>query len=116
MSWDQLVSGVELSFDSSLTIPPLFEMALDVPAPPPVSDVARTTFDAVVSAYSGVVTPGMTVAAGAGSRGLTHRVTLLQSTIEALRSLGAEPFVVPAMGSHGGATAGGQIAMLSSLG
>ena len=58
----------------------------------------------------------MTVAVGAGSRGLTGRVELLRGTITALRELGAEPFVVPAMGSHGGATAEGQQAMLAALG
>jgi hypothetical protein len=58
----------------------------------------------------------MTIAVGAGSRGLTGRVEMLRGTITALRELGAEPFVVPAMGSHGGATAPGQIHMLESLG
>ena len=116
MSWEQLVAGVELPFDSSLTIPPLFELALDVPAPPVVRDVAQTAFDAVVAAYRDVVTPGMTIAVGAGSRGLTEKVALVRSTVAALRSLGGEPFVVPAMGSHGGATADGQRAMLGSLG
>jgi hypothetical protein len=58
----------------------------------------------------------MTVAVGGGSRGLTDRVALLRGVIGGLRSLGAEPFVVPAMGSHGGATAAGQRAMLESLG
>ena len=41
---------------------------------------------------------------------------MLRGTINALRELGAEPFVVPAMGSHGGATAPGQMHMLESLG
>ena len=62
------------------------------------------------------VTPGMTVAVGAGSRGLTDRVGLLRGTIDGLRRLGAEPFVVPAMGSHGGATAEGQREVLASYG
>jgi hypothetical protein len=58
----------------------------------------------------------MTVAVGGGSRGLTDRVGLLRGTIAGLRQLGAEPFVVPAMGSHGGATADGQKHMLEHLG
>jgi hypothetical protein len=116
MSWEQLMAGVELPFDPSLTVPPLFELALDVPNPPAVEDPASVTFDAVVAAYRDVVTPGMTIAVGAGSRGLTHKVALIRSTVAALRTLGAEPFVVPAMGSHGGATADGQRSMLASLG
>ena len=58
----------------------------------------------------------MTVAVGAGSRGLTGRVELLQGAVRGLRELGAEPFVVPAMGSHGGGTADGQRDMLHHLG
>ena len=58
----------------------------------------------------------MTVAVGAGSRGLTAASSCSGGTIAALRRLGAEPFVVPAMGSHGGATADGQQAMLAALG
>ncbi len=41
---------------------------------------------------------------------------MLRGTITALRELGAEPFVVPAMGSHGGATAEGQLHLLAELG
>jgi hypothetical protein len=66
--------------------------------------------------FADVVTAGMTVAVGAGSRGLTDRVALLRGTIAGLRDLGAAPFVVPAMGSHGGATAEGQVATMAKLG
>ena len=58
----------------------------------------------------------MTVAVGAGSRGLTDASSCCAAPIGGLRDLGAEPFVVPAMGSHGGATAEGQRAMLEPLG
>ena len=57
----------------------------------------------------------MTVAVGAGSRGLVDRVGIAARRDQrACATLGAEPFVVPAMGSHGGATAEGQRAMLES--
>ena len=56
------------------------------------------------------------MAVGAGSRGLTRHVELLRGTVEGLRAVGAEPFVVPAMGSHGGGTAEGQLATLAGLG
>ena len=70
----------------------------------------------LVTSLTGSVTTGMTVAVGGGSRGLTDRVGLMRGTILGLRDLGADPFVVPAMGSHGGATAEGQREMLESLG
>src|SRR6188508_596542 len=116
MSWEQLSVGVELPFADDLTIPELHEYALDVPSPPAVVDIEQAAHDAALNTFSSAVSPGMTVAVGAGSRGLTGRVELLRGTLGALRELGAQPFVVPAMGSHGGATAPGQMHMLESLG
>jgi hypothetical protein len=89
---------------------------LATPRPDPIADVEATAHAQVVQALGAHVTPGMTVAVGGGSRGLTDRVGLMRGTISGLRDLGAEPFVVPAMGSHGGATAEGQRAMLETLG
>ena len=116
MNWDQLVQGVELPFHPDLKVPALTEVRLPVPLPDPVADVAATAHADVVSRLAGSVTPGMTVAVGGGSRGLTDRVALLRGAISGLRALGAEPFLVPAMGSHGGAKAEGQRKMLESLG
>ena len=62
------------------------------------------------------VRPGMRIAITAGSRGIDHIADYLRFIGECLRSQGAEPFVVPAMGSHGGATASGQILVLKELG
>jgi hypothetical protein len=81
---------------------------------PQVADVARATRDALAPLRDRV-REGMTVALTAGSRGIHDKPEVLRATGEWLRSLGAEPFVVPAMGSHGGATAEGQVEMLRSL-
>ncbi|MCL6599776.1 MAG: lactate racemase domain-containing protein [Alicyclobacillus macrosporangiidus] len=62
------------------------------------------------------VWPGMRVAITAGSRGIANIPLILQSVVRTLKQLGAEPFIVPAMGSHGGATAEGQREVLESLG
>jgi hypothetical protein len=62
------------------------------------------------------VRPGMSIALTAGSRGIHDKAAVVRATGEWLRSVGAEPFVVPAMGSHGGATAQGQRQMLADLG
>ena len=116
VKWDQLVQGVELPFHPDLKVPALSEVLLPVPRPEPIADVEQSAHATVVARLAGDVTPGMTVAVGGGSRGLTDRVPLLRGVISGLRALGAEPFVVPAMGSHGGAKAEGQRAMLESLG
>lgn len=62
------------------------------------------------------IQPGMRVAVGAGSRGVTNLPVIVRTVVEEIRTLGAQPFVFPAMGSHGGATAPGQLEMLASLG
>ncbi len=62
------------------------------------------------------VRPGMRVAVTAGSRGINGIPTILRTVVGELTRLGAEPFLVPTMGSHGGATAEGQLAVLHSLG
>src|SRR5262245_60296514 len=59
---------------------------------------------------------GDRVAVGVGSRGIANVAKLARATIETLRDLGAQPFVVAAMGSHGGATAEGQRQLLAGYG
>jgi len=58
--------------------------------------------------------PGMKVAVGCGSRGLANYLPIAKATVDALKELGVKPFVVAAMGSHGGATAEGQRELLAS--
>ncbi|MBN2432171.1 MAG: DUF2088 domain-containing protein [Acidobacteria bacterium] len=60
--------------------------------------------------------PGARVAVAVGSRGIHAIDRQVRIIIDSLRDAGAEPFLVPAMGSHGGATADGQAAVLASLG
>ena len=116
VGWEQLHAGVVLPIEPSITVPRLTRVELPVPDPPAVADVEAAAREEVVRALAAAVEHGMTVAVGAGSRGLTARVELLRGAIAGLRDLGAAPFVVPAMGSHGGATAEGQLATLAKLG
>lgn len=62
------------------------------------------------------VKPGMEIAIAVGSRGLDRIVELTAVTVKALKEAGAKPFIVPSMGSHGGATAEGQREVLAHLG
>jgi hypothetical protein len=62
------------------------------------------------------VRPGHTVALTAGSRGIANIPLILRATADFLKKLGARPFLVPAMGSHGGGTAEGQRQILESYG
>ena len=59
---------------------------------------------------------GMTVAVGAGSRGIANYDVIVKTVCQELKRLGANVFIVPAMGSHGGATAEGQLDVLAHYG
>ena len=116
MGFATIETGVHLPFPPEVTVPDLVTVELPHHEPPAITGVAAAVEAAVVGRFAGTVAPGMTIALGAGSRGLTARVEMLQGAVRGFRKLGAEPFVVPAMGSHGGATAEGQLEVLSGYG
>ena len=62
------------------------------------------------------VRPGQPVAVAAGSRGIANIDTIMRAVVDAVRDVGGDPFVFPAMGSHGGATPEGQAAVLEHYG
>lgn len=62
------------------------------------------------------IKPGMEIAVAVGSRGLDRLVELTATTVKFLKEKGAKPFIVPSMGSHGGATGEGQREVLKHLG
>ncbi len=62
------------------------------------------------------VKKGERIGLTAGSRGIKDKPRVLKTIVDRLKDLGASPFVVPCMGSHGGATGEGQIEVLESLG
>jgi hypothetical protein len=62
------------------------------------------------------VPPGARIAVGIGSRGIANIAGIAKAVLDALRSAGLDPFIVPAMGSHGGATPEGQRTILADYG
>ncbi len=62
------------------------------------------------------ILPGQTVAITAGSRGIAHIADITKAVVEHVKGLGAVPYIVPAMGSHGGGTAEGQAGILAGYG
>lgn len=59
---------------------------------------------------------GQRIAITGGSRGIADYVSLMRAAVAYIKEKGAIPFIVPAMGSHGGATAEGQVEVLRNLG
>jgi nickel-dependent lactate racemase len=62
------------------------------------------------------ISPGSKVAVAVGSRGIANLAQIVFEIIKNLKRAGARPFIVPAMGSHGGATAEGQVQILNDYG
>nr|WP_321401194.1 lactate racemase domain-containing protein [uncultured Desulfobacter sp.] len=84
---------------------------------PPAICVSRTIDDQ----WAGLDTDSMNlagakIAVAVGSRGITNIAEIVRQIVTKLKSCGAQPFIVPAMGSHGNATADGQVQVLSHLG
>jgi len=82
-----------------------------------MTDVAAGTRKALQNcpAYH-AITPGAKLAVTVGSRGIASLGVIVRAIVDALKERGAKPFIVPAMGSHGGATAEGQLALVNALG
>ena len=86
-------------------------------ARPVVSDIAGTIRQELSRLdLRSRVGKGQRVAVTAGSRGIANTVEITREVIRSLKSLGLEPFIVPAMGSHGGGTAEGQREVLRHYG
>ncbi|NGQ95944.1 DUF2088 domain-containing protein [Brevibacillus sp. SYP-B805] len=104
----------------------LQELLKDIPLPKVVKvkqsfpDAHITDVEAAVREelrkVEGLIRPGMEVAVAVGSRGVDQIVTITRETVRMIRERGGVPFLVPSMGSHGGATAEGQVAVLRHLG
>jgi len=99
-----------------MDLPPLYRIHqhFDVSA---IADVAAAVRDEFSKFdWGNKVRPGQSVAVGVGSRGTHDLKILVASTVACLKSMGLNPFVIPAMGSHGGGTAAGQAQVLAELG
>jgi len=80
-----------------------------------IEDVARAVAEGLQSNSPDIV-PGSRIAITCGSRGIDQYVTLVKAVADFVKSKGANPVLIPSMGSHGGATAEGQIGVLKQFG
>src|SRR5260370_6208594 len=84
---------------------------------PAITDLAQETRRQwETSSLKGRIHRGSKVAVAVGSRGIANLAALVRATLEYLRDLGAHPFIIAAMGSHGGGTAEGQCELLAEYG
>jgi len=69
-----------------------------------------------LAGFAARVPPGARIAIGAGSRGISNIATIVRAVVDYWREAGCRPFIFPAMGSHGAATAEGQALVLAHYG
>lgn len=92
------------------------EQKYDTPALTPAEIEASVLRAVETLVQDARLLPGASVAVGVGSRGLNNLVPVVRAVVAELKRQGVQPFIIPAMGSHGGATAEGQIEVLHSYG
>lgn len=96
-----------------MTFPPIARVRQSIPQPK-VADVQGTVRRLILeSRLRERVPAGGTVAVGVGSRGITVIPKVARAAVDALKEMGFKPFIVAAMGSHGGATKEGQRELLA---
>jgi hypothetical protein len=84
---------------------------------PIIADVEAVLHDRLRhSCVLEAIQPKTSIAVGIGSRGISNQPQIVRALIDQLKDRGASPFIFPAMGSHGGATAAGQQALLARMG
>jgi len=99
-----------------MELPPVLAVQQNFPRPVAEDVGARIAEEMSRPAVREHLKPGDRVAVAVGSRGLARLPELVKSVVSVLREWGAEPFIVPAMGSHDGATGEGQRAVLEGYG
>src|SRR5437588_9043639 len=93
----------------SVTLPDMARVRQRIETPPAITDVEGAVRAELRRVDSGAFFPaGSRIAVGVGSRGIGHLPRIVSALVQELRLLGCDPFIVPSMGSHGGATAEGQ--------
>ena len=81
-----------------------------------VADVPAEILSQLSRGVDHGIRPGMRIAITCGSRGIANLPSIMRTLVDFCKEQGAQPFLIPAMGSHGGATAEGQRAVLAALG
>ena len=83
----------------------------------PAEKIAETVHQELArEALGGQIKPGMKIAITCGSRGINHYAVMAKAIVDFVKEKGGEPYIVAAMGSHGGATAEGQTQILTDYG
>ncbi|MEM7333692.1 MAG: lactate racemase domain-containing protein [Chloroflexota bacterium] len=106
----QIAGGLDISLPAMAKVEQTFAMA-------PIADIETAVFSQINRPdIAATINEGANIAIGVGSRGIANLEVIVRATVEGIRKLGGHPFIFPAMGSHGGATAEGQAELLAGYG
>ncbi len=100
----------------TISLPKLIEITQKYPASSPLNFHAVLAEQFYREGLNSRLSPGMRIAVGVGSRGIANLKEIVQALLRLLTEAGTHPFLVPAMGSHGGATPEGQAKVLAGYG
>ncbi|MCU0869917.1 MAG: nickel-dependent lactate racemase [Burkholderiales bacterium] len=99
-----------------VALPPMAPVRQHFAAPRELDVTAAVARELAIPDIASRITAGARIAVGVGSRGIAQHGAIVRAMLAALLARGARPFVVPAMGSHGAATAEGQRRVLEDFG
>lgn len=113
----EIPEGILHDLLDPVTIPRMARVCHDEPTCAPIQDAGLEVRRQLErTEIRDTVQPGQRIAVAVGSRGIARLPEIVAALVDTLKTIGAVPFIVPAMGSHGGATAEGQRAVLYHLG
>ena len=102
--------------ENDYPFPLFFKVRMDFPRPR-IENISKNLIDNLDDAFAdSPIRAGDTVGVGVGSRGIANLAFIVKTCCTRLTQIGATPVIIPAMGSHGGATADGQRKILEELG
>src|SRR5437867_2756099 len=99
-----------------ISFPRMFAVRQKFPVSQPLDIPASVQHEFKAQNVLSRLKPGAQIAVAVGSRGITKIKNIVAAVLDELKAAGAKPFIIPAMGSHGGATPEGQIGVLESYG
>ena len=99
-----------------IVLPKMVEVRQVIPSPKLEDFVSEIREELRRAGLRDKIEANAKIAITAGSRGIAHIAEILSTVVDEIKRAGGEPFLIPAMGSHGGASPEGQVGVLKSLG
>ena len=117
MTTSPIYPDIHLPFLEKVELPMVMRIGLKHPSAPALGDVSAAVASELEKSHRvSCLSDGAKVAVAVGSRGISSIDQVVKASIDWLKAQRFSPFIVPAMGSHGGGTAEGQIEVLAARG